>query len=183
MSEDTNTILNHLKKGNLKEFEALFRFYYPILCNYSIRFVKDTSQAEEIVQDLFCQIWENRKKLKIHSSFKSYLYKATYLNSLQYLRKKGIESKYEEYYKRKSDNTTLNNSLEEAEIQTIIQSTLTNLPERCSKIFKMNRFEGLKYKEIADKLSISVKTVEANMGKALKAFRQNLKDYVGTIVL
>jgi RNA polymerase sigma-70 factor (ECF subfamily) len=102
---------------------------------------------------------------------------------LQYLRKKGIENKYEEYYKRKSDNTTLNNSLEEAEIQTIIQSTLTNLPERCSKIFKMNRFEGLKYKEIADKLSISVKTVEANMGKALKAFRQNLKDYVGTIVL
>ena len=184
MSEDTNTILINIQKGNLEEFERLFKFYYPLLCHYAVKFVKDSDQAEEIVQNLFCQIWEDRGKLKIHTSFKAYLYKATYLNSLQFLRKKGIRNQYEEHLKKTNlNNTSLNQIIEEKEIQSIIQKTLSNLPERCSKIFKMSRFEGLKYHEIADKLSISVKTVEANMGKALKAFRKNLKDYVSIIVL
>ncbi|WP_421919219.1 RNA polymerase sigma-70 factor [Marinifilum sp.] len=184
MSEDTNSILYHIKKGNLKEFERLFKFYYPLLCNYAVKFVKDHDQAEEIVQSLFCQIWEDRKKLKIHTSFKAYLYKATYLNSLQFLRKKGIRNQYEAYVKNTSNgDVTRYHSVEEKEIQTIIQNTLSNLPEKCSRIFKMSRYEGLKYHEIADKLSVSVKTVEANMGRALKAFRKNLKDYVSIIVL
>ncbi|WP_321516301.1 RNA polymerase sigma-70 factor [Marinifilum fragile] len=184
MSEDTNAILLSIQKGNIEEFEKLFKFYYPLLCHYAVKFVKNPDQAEEVVQNLFCQIWEDRKKLKIHTSFKAYLYRATYLNSLQYLRKKGIRNQYEDHLKntRINDSST-NHTLEEKEIQTIIQNTLSNLPERCSKIFKMSRFEGLKYHEIADKLSISVKTVEANMGKALKAFRKNLKDYVSIIVL
>ena len=184
MSEDTNTILRNIQKGNLKEFEKLFKLYYPLLCHYATKFVKNPDQAEEIVQDLFCQIWEERGKLKIHTSFKAYLYKATYLNSLQFLRKKGVRSQYEEHIKKtKINNSSANYYVEEKEIQSIIQNTLINLPERCSKIFEMSRFEGLKYHEIAEKLSISVKTVEANMGKALKAFRKNLKDYVSIIVL
>ncbi len=184
MPEDTNTILKHIQRGNLQEFEKLFRAYYPLLCHYALRFVKDTDQAEEIVQELFCQLWENRKDLKIHTSLKAYLYKATYFNSLQVLRKRGVKTQYEEYIKNNKQESSLPiDSVEEKEIYNIVQKTLTNLPERCSKIFKMSRFEGLKYQEIADKLSISVKTVEANMGKALKAFRKNLKDYVGIIVL
>jgi RNA polymerase sigma-70 factor (ECF subfamily) len=184
MSEDTNTILVNIQNGNLEEFERLFRFYYPLLCHYAAKFVKDSDQAEEIVQNLFCQIWEDRRKLKIHTSLKAYLYKATYLNSLQFLRKKGIRTQYENHLKKtRINNSSFNQNIEEKEIQSIIQNTLSNLPERCSKIFKMSRFEGLKYHEIADKLSISVKTVEANMGKALKAFRKNLKDYVSIIVL
>ena len=184
MSEDTKTIVSNIKKGNLKEFERLFKFYYPLLCHYALKFVKDPNQAEEVVQNLFCQIWEDRNKLEIHTSLKAYLYKATYLNSLQFLRKRGIRHQYEEHVKNTTTGSiSQNHNLEEKEIQNIIQSTLSNLPERCSKIFKMSRFEGLKYHEIADKLSISVKTVEANMGKALKAFRKNLKDYVSIIVL
>jgi RNA polymerase sigma-70 factor (ECF subfamily) len=184
MLEDTNTILLQIRKGNLKEFEKLFKLYYPLLCHYAAKFVKDSDQAEEIVQNLFCQIWEDRNKLIIHTSFKAYLYKATYLNSLQYLRKKGVRNQYEEHIKKtKLHNSSFDESLEEKEIQSIIQNTLNNLPERCSKIFKMSRFEGLKYHEIAEKLSISIKTVEANMGKALKVFRKNLKDYVSIIVL
>lgn len=184
MNNDTDVIIKHLKKSNLIEFEKLFRFYYPLLCNYALRFTKNTVQAEEIVQELFCNLWENRKKLKIHTSFKAYLYRATYLNSLQYLRKKGIKNQYEEFVKISGNNQSItNSSIEEIEIQSIIQHTLQNLPQRCSQIFQLSRFEGLKYQEIADQLSISIKTVEANMGKALKAFRKNLKDYVKTIVL
>lgn len=184
MSEDKNSILKNIRKGDLQEFESLFRQYYPLLCNYAFRFVKNTNQAEEIVQDLFCKLWENRKDVKIHSSIKAYLYKATYYNSLQVLRKRAAKSHYEEYIKNKNfDNSQLTTTLEENEIYSIVQKTLANLPKRCSIIFKMSRFEGLKYQEIADQLSISVKTVEANMGKALKSFRKSLQDYLGTIVL
>ena len=184
MSENTSTILRNIQRGDIQEFEKLFRDYYPLLCHYSLRFVKDANQAEEVVQDLFCQLWENKEELKIHTSIKAYLYKATYLNSLQLIRKKGVRNQYEEYIKNnRSENSLDMHTMEEREIYSIVQKTLTSLPDRCSQIFKMSRFEGLKYHEIAEKLSISVKTVEANMGKALKAFRKNLKDYVGLIVL
>lgn len=184
MSEETDTILQDIQDGNLQEFEKLFKEYYPLLCHYARRFVKDSNQAEEVVQELFCQLWENRKELKIHTSLKAYLYKATYFNSLQVLRKRGIKNQYVDYIKNnKSEQSQSNSLVEENEIYNIVQKTLTNLPSRCGQIFKMSRFEGLKYQEIADQLSISIKTVEANMGKALKAFRKNLKDYVGIIVL
>lgn len=184
MSEDTKKILQSFQKGNLVEFENLFREYYPLLCHYALRFVKDPDQAEEIVQDLFCQLWENRKKIMIHTSFKAYLYKATYQNSLQLIRKRNVQNQYEDYIKNsRPEEFSPTDSIDEKEIYNIVQETLTTLPDRCGEIFKMSRFEGLKYQEIADRLSISIKTVEANMGKALKAFRKNLKDYVGTIVL
>ncbi|WP_372751568.1 RNA polymerase sigma-70 factor [Labilibaculum sp.] len=184
MLKDKNSILKNIRKGDLQEFENLFRKYYPLLCRYAFRFVRNTNQSEEIVQDLFCHLWENRKDISIHSSIKAYLYKATYYNSLQVLRKKKVKTQYENYLKqRNTDHSQLTSTLEENEIYSIVQKTLANLPDRCSKIFKMNRFEGLKYKEIADQLSISVKTVESNMGKALKSFRKSLKDYLGTIVL
>ncbi len=184
MSEETETILRNIQDGNLQEFEKLFKEYYPLLCHYALRFVKDADQAEEIVQELFCQLWENRKALEIHTSIKAYLYKATYFNSLQELRKRGIKNRYVDYFKNhKSEQSQADHFAEENEIYNIVQRTLSNLPSRCGQIFKMSRFEGLKYREIADQLSISVKTVEANMGKALKVFRKNLKDYVGIIVL
>jgi len=177
-------IINEIQEGNLEEFENVFRLYYPLLCHYALQILKEANLAEEIVQNLFCHIWENKQNLNIHTSLKAYLYKATYQNCLQYLRKKAVRIEYGEYIKRNgSEQSTISVSIEEHEIQTIIKNTLSNLPLRCSKIFRMSRFDGLKYHEIADKLSISVKTVEANMGKALKAFRKNLKDYVTFIVL
>jgi len=182
--KDTDTILKNIQKSDFHEFEKLFKDYYALLCNYALRFVKDKNQSEEIVQELFCQLWENRKTLKIHTSIKAYLYKATYFNSLQVLRKRVVKTQYEEYIKNNKPESSLPiDSVEEKEIHNIVNKTLANLPYRCSKIFKMSRFEDLKYHEIAEKLSISVKTVEANMGKALKAFRKSLKDYVGIIVL
>lgn len=183
MSEKTDILLHKIKKGDLNEFEKLFKLYYPLLCFYALKFVQDTDLAKEIVQDLFCKIWEDRERLNIHTSFKAYLYRSTYLNCLQYLRKRNSKKQYEEHVKNKSANYHVNKEIEEKEIQIIIQETLLSLPDRCSIIFKMSRFDGFKYQEIADKLSISIKTVESNMGKALKEFRKNLKDYLSIIVL
>lgn len=172
-------IINKIRKGDLKIFEQLFRNFYPLLCKYAIHFVKDAALAEELVQELFYQLWKKRSQIQIHSSLKAYLYRATYHSCLQHMRRKNLDSKYEEYIKKQEFNAPSPiEALHEKEIFEITHHTLNTLPKRCSQIFKMNRFEGLKYQEIADKLSISIKTVEANMGKALKAFRHNLKDYV-----
>jgi len=179
MLKDTKNITKRIREGNLKEFERIFKEFYPQLCLYALRFVKTKDLSEEIVQNLFCQIWENRKDLNIHTSIKAYLYRSTYHNSLQVLRKIGSQNKYKEYIKHHfNENDFSTNKLEEKEINKIVHQTLSSLPQRCGTIFKMSRFEGLKYQEIAHKLSISIKTVEANMGKALKAFRHNLKDYM-----
>jgi RNA polymerase sigma-70 factor (ECF subfamily) len=166
--------------GNLKEFEVLFRQYYQILCTFALKYVNDEDTAEEIVQDLFYKLWEKRMELQVNTSIKAYLFAAVHNRCLKFIKHRDVEIKYKNYYlqhkleidSEPDDFASIN------DVQSIINQTLHSLPDRCSRIFILNRFEGLKYHEIAKKLSISVKTVEANMGKALKLLRKNLKDYV-----
>lgn len=174
---------NNWKLESKEHFEALFKSYYPILCHYAIQYVKTNEQAEEIVQELFYQLWKQRKQLEIHSSIKAYLYKSTYLNCMDWIRKNKVRSAYQNIKMNSSTNAFMDTAVEQKEIHQIIQDTLTEMPQRVREIFKLSRFEGLKYHEIAAKLSISVKTVEANMGRALKLFRTNLKDYAGLLLL
>jgi RNA polymerase sigma-70 factor, ECF subfamily len=172
--------MSQISLGNLQAFEMLFRQYYQMLCSYSLRFVGDPDTAEEIVQDLFYTLWEKRADLQINTSVKSYLFTAVHNKCLKFLQHQSVEQKYRNYYlKHESEiDSEPGNSALVGEMQQIIERTLDSLPERCGRIFRLNRFEGLKYYEIAEKLSISIKTVEANMGKALKLLRKNLKDFV-----
>lgn len=165
---------------DLQSFEVLFRQYYQMLCSYAIRFVDDGDTAEEIVQDLFYRLWEKRAELQINTSVKSYLFSAVHNRCLKFIEHRNVELKYRNYYlKHESEiDSEPHDAHSVHELQGIIDNTLNSLPERCGRIFRLNRFEGLKYHEIAQKLSISVKTVEANMGKALKLLRKNLKNYV-----
>lgn len=165
---------------DMKSFETIFREYYQMLCSYAYRFVNDTDTAEEIVQELFYKLWEKRAELQVTSSLKSYLFSAVHNRCLKFIEHRNVETKYRNYYLLHGSeiDSEQQNSSNVRELQGIIERTLDSLPERCSKIFRLNRFEGLKYNEIAVKLSISVKTVEANMGKALKLLRRNLKNYV-----
>jgi RNA polymerase sigma-70 factor (ECF subfamily) len=100
--------------------------------------------------------------------------------SLKFIQHQSVEQKYRSYYLQHESeiDSEPDHSAYVGEMQQIIDHTLDSLPERCGRIFRLNRFEGLKYYEIAEKLSISVKTVEANMGKALKLLRKNLKSFV-----
>ena len=173
-------IFSEIKEGNLVTFENLFRKYYQALCNYANKYVKDLDKAEEVVQELFYKLWEKRDKLDINISLKSYLYRSVYNGCLQYLNHRAIEIKYETYYRKqnKEYNSDASEAIRLQELSDIINNTLNALPERCRNIFLLNRYEGLKYREIAKKLSLSIKTVEANIGKALKVLRKNLKNYV-----
>ncbi|MBN1415128.1 MAG: RNA polymerase sigma-70 factor [Bacteroidales bacterium] len=182
MKEQDTVMMESIQSGDLQVFEVFFRAYYQPLCYYALRYVSSPDVAEEIVQDLFYTIWEKREELNITTSLKAYIYTATHNRCMKYLNHRKIEQKYEKHYRNVStdqyepavDPTSMH------EIQRIINQTLDSLPEKCSRIFRLNRFEGLRYIDIAKKLSISVKTVEANMGRALKILRKNLKEYVET---
>jgi RNA polymerase sigma-70 factor (ECF subfamily) len=173
--------VNKIKDGDLKEFEQLFRELYSPLCSYASQIINDNDKAEELVQDIFYGIWKNRLKLDIKVSFKAYLYKAIQNNCLQLIHHKQVEEKYKQQvaYSSMEFQSDPMEELEAIEMNLLIEKTLEDLPERCRQIFSMSRFDGLKYKEIAQNLDISIKTVEANMGKALNIFRQNLKSYIG----
>jgi RNA polymerase sigma-70 factor (ECF subfamily) len=171
--------LKKIQMGDLKEFERLFKDLYSPLCFYANKFVQDRDKAEEVVQDIFYTIWKNHETLDIKVSFKSYLYRAVHNNCLQIIEHKAVEEKYKQHkiYEDVEFQLDPSREMELEEMNQVIDYTMEILPERVRQIFNMNRYEGLKYREIAEKLKISIKTVEADMGKALQAFRQNLKLY------
>jgi len=177
MIRDTD-IIGRIRQGDVQQFESLFRSSYVSLVRYAKRLIKDQDTAEEIVQDLFFRIWKERAKIRIESSLNGYLFRSVHNRCLHHIEHNRIVIKHAEEMLSRPPESPENPSeiLNYKELQAKIASILEKLPERCGKIFYMNRFEGLKYTEIAEKLSVSVKTVEANMGKALKEFRKELSE-------
>ena len=177
---DDKLAIRKIRQGDIGSFEILFRKYYEDLCQWAFHYMRDRDSSEEIVQDLFYHIWKDHAKLEIRVSLKSYLYKAVSNNCKMILKKQSrrsaIESEIAKQPISKQDQPS--DVLETSEIREVVNKTLDELPERPALIFKMSRYEGLKYREIAEKLSISIKTVEANMGKALEMFRKNLQEYI-----
>lgn len=183
MNTSDKKLIKEVKKGDIKSFETLFKDYYEELCFYAKHYLKDLDQAEEAVQDVFFNIWKGREWIKIRQSVKSYLYTSTRNKCLKIIRSQNMADQYSDYIKNAPGEqvSTPVDELNAKELNLLIENTLKELPERAREIFRMNRFQGLKYGEIADKLSISVKTVESNMGKALKIFRKNLNEYLKVI--
>jgi RNA polymerase sigma-70 factor (ECF subfamily) len=177
MIRDTE-ITGRIRQGDIGAFESLFRSSYVSLVRYAKTLIKDHDASEEIVQDLFFRLWQNRENIKIESSLNGYLFRSVHNRCLHLLGHNRIVARHAEEMSANSEEDMENPSdiLQYKELQEKIAVILEKLPERCGQIFYMNRFEGLKYHEIAEKLSVSVKTVEANMGKALKAFRKELTE-------
>jgi RNA polymerase sigma-70 factor, ECF subfamily len=171
-------IIRRIREGDKGQFEILFRSSYSALVKYAKSLIKDHDTAEEIVQDLFFRLWQDKEKIKIESSLNGYLFRSVHNKCLHYIEHRKVVLKHSEEISRKDEEFPENPSeiLQHKELQARIAGILERLPERCGKIFSMNRFDGFKYTEIAEKLGISVKTVEADMSKALKEFRSELKE-------
>ena len=166
------------------EYELVFRQYYESLCHYANSWMKDMDAAEEVVQNTFVKLWEKRESLKLEVSVKSYLYKAVYHASLNEIKHQKVKDKYIKMKGNEEPSGELRSESSLRELERRIEAALTKLPEQCRLVFQLSRFEHLKYREIAEVLNISVKTVENQMGKALKLMRQNLSDYlVITIII
>ncbi len=171
------------RNDDISAFEMLFRKYYPLLVRYSCTFTHDMDAAEEIVQDFFFNFWKNRKEINIKFSVKSYFYRSVRNNTLKYLEALEVRRKYATSVIEGAREAPgyEQSDVELSELHELIEETLEQMPERCSTIFRMSRFGGLKYEEIAGELSVSVKTVEANMGKALKMLREKLGRYYNSV--
>lgn len=176
-------LLTKIKEGDVKAFEGVFRQYYSPLCLYAASITGSMEVGEEIVEELFYIFWKEREKLHLFHSIKSYLYGAVRNQSLQYCEHEEVKSRYRE--------ATLSASLSEVsfdpqeqleckELQAFIDQTLAKLPKRRLHIFQLHRLEGKKYAEIATILSLSVKTVEAEMTKALQMLRKEIENYIQT---
>ncbi len=176
-TEDRELYLK-LKDGDERAFQVLFRKYYSAMGHFARQFLNDSELAEETVQDMFVKIWEKRKSLNIETSIKHYLFRSVRnhcLNQLQHEKiKKQYASKVIETAHQEIDPDQY--YIEVGLIQRI-EACIDSLPPKRQEIFRLSREQGLKYKEIADTLNISVKTVEAQMGLALKHLRSELKDY------
>ncbi len=174
-----------LKTGDITAYEMLFKTYYQPLCNYAYTFVQDRSEAEEIVQSTFLSIWEKRETLEIRTAVKPYLYAMVRNASLNVLKHTKIKQQHADITLATSERSveSVTRTVMAAELETRIYDAMEKLPEQCRLIFKLSRFEELKYAEIADQLSLSVKTVENQMGKALKIMREQLKDYLPLLIV
>ncbi|MEM8965755.1 MAG: RNA polymerase sigma-70 factor [Bacteroidota bacterium] len=155
-------------------FEKIFKSTYGDLLRYAMSFTSDKGEAENVVSEVFYKLWKQRSNIRINTSVKSYLYSATRNQALDGLRK--TQSTQAMMEKTPSASSAHALSPEEKligqELEECIQNAINQLPEQRQLIFRLNREEGLKYREIAQRLNISIKTVETQMSRSLKALRE-----------
>lgn len=171
-------------------FDVLFNRYYPVLCAYSESFVSDRWVAEDLVQDVFVQVWMKRDELDMYGPIGAYLYKSVHNACIQYLRHQQVHAKYKSRIQAKMTEAELipvhwvsmdMDPAEENEMHSLYRETLEQLPDQTREIFLCSREKGLKYSEIANQAGISIKAVEYHISKALEIFRKKMKDYLWII--
>ena len=175
-----------LRQGNELAFEKVFTTYYEALHAYAFTILGDKAMAEELVQEVFFTVWAKKDKLDIQSSLKSYLYKSVFNKCLDHLKHRKHKTIHISYVlhqaKAFSSGEDGDRRSDLKDLEKKLQKALNDLPEQCRTIFQLSRFEGLKYQEIALHLGLSVKTVEAQMGKALKRLRISLAEFLPLLI-
>ena len=170
--------------GSIKDYEVLFKLHYKNLCAYAYLFLKDSDVSEDTVQEVFFKLWRNRESVQIDSSIKSYLFRAVRNGCMNVIEHNKVREGYRESSVRGHEQDQQSN-FDQAivnELEQKINESINLLPTERRKIFIMSRYEGLKYREIAEELGISIKTVENQMYQALKFLRENLKEYLPLIL-
>ena len=185
MQATDQQVFSDIQSGDTASFEMLFKTHYDPLCRFALSYLQDPDDAEETVQAVFIGFWEKRQTIQVDTSLKAYLYRSVRNACLNEIKRVKVRKLHAdsmmvegEPQSQPSDHLAIRQELEEK-----IQEALQTLPEQCRLIFKMSRFEELKYQEIADQLNLSIKTVENQMGKALKIMRTQLKDYLPLITI
>jgi RNA polymerase sigma-70 factor (ECF subfamily) len=173
-------IASLLVKRDEAAFELVFKTHYKNLYAYAFTILKDEDEAEETVQQVFFKLWERSEQLSIPGSVAAYLYRAVHNESLNFLKHQKVKEGYRLHvaYSMKNKSEQPQGRMIKKELEEKFRETLNELPEQCRTVFQLSRFEDMKYRDIAGKLDISVKTVENHMGKALKILRTKLVDFL-----
>ena len=165
--------------------ELLFRRYYKPLCSHAIRYVYSKEIAEDLVSDVFCKFWKNESYKNITSSFRFYLFRSVRNTAFTYLRSEFNTVERSEQYDivEVTENLKADSICIYEETLARVKLLVDSMPPQCKKIFLLSRFESKGNKEIAEELNLSLKTIEAHMGKALGIMRKGLKDYITLIFI
>lgn len=179
-------LFHSLAKGDELAFEKLYKLYFPRLYTFSLKIINDSSLAKDVVQNVFIKIWETRTSFSFENP-EAFVYQMVRNASLNYIRhlkvvdnlKSRVKDQYlgeELYYiDMVGDEPYI---LIEKELQEKIFDVMNSLPDKCLAVFRMSRIEGLKNREIADQLEISIKSVEKHISKAMQIYRDNFADYL-----
>ncbi len=186
----SNEILNNdeflfsaLKKGNKNAFTLLYERYWEKLYYVAHQHTQSAQESEDLIHEIFIDLWNNRKKIRIKKTVSSYIFTALKYKIFRLYDYKSVRNKYAERVKQK-DNNSLNITEMELsfnELYHLIENEIDKLPERCKVIFKMRRMEEFSVEEVAEKLKISPNTINNQMTKASKILKQNLKEYLNSI--
>jgi RNA polymerase sigma-70 factor (ECF subfamily) len=171
-------LLERLRAGDQTAFDSLFRTHYVKLVRVAEAMLRDRASAEETVQDVMLELWRRRESLTVETSIRAYLFRATRNRALNRIRHERVQRASEPELARQGFAQPADANLVEEEIDVALRRALDDLPARCREVFELSRMHGLKYAEIAHALDISVKTVEAQMGKALRIMRERLSPWL-----
>jgi RNA polymerase sigma-70 factor (family 1) len=174
-----------IKADNMFAFDLIYKKYSKKLYKFGYSLLKSHEETENLVQDVFLNLWENRHKVEKDSSIKSYIFAITYNSAISIIRKKAMESKFIEYLKSLQIiyETPVNMELENTELTKKINEIVYALPQRQKEVYLLHKVEALKYSEIAVLLNISVNTIENHMSRALKTIRKKLGNYSLIVIL
>ncbi len=171
-------MFKRINKSDEKAFEILFHKYYGILCSFAFKLIHDDVAAEEIVQDFFVKLWEKREQISIETSVKNYFFRSVKNLCINFIQHNKTKIAYtQKLLSELENNFSDENNYPEPGLYEKIEESINYLPEKRREIFRLSRQEGLKYHEIAQKLNISIKTVETQMSLAIKTLRDKLKNY------
>lgn len=172
------------QNGDDKAFDALFRKFYKPLCYVAAIKTRDVHSAEDIVQDLFADIFSKRDKLEIFTSIDKYLYGALFFKCRNFNKKRNVYHSLDELSNDPKDITSIpSDKMEEMELEAKIYAAIASLPEKCREVFELSRFQNKKNREIAAILNISIKTVETHMGIALKKLGSIFYEYLNLLII
>ncbi|PQJ76787.1 RNA polymerase sigma-70 factor [Polaribacter glomeratus] len=179
------------KKGNEAAFEYFFYKFYSTIVGFCVQFIYDENEAKCTAQEAFLNLWKQREKIETVNGISSFLYTYSKSKCLNIIRHKRVKQKYTNHIlseKEKLLNLEILQSLEFdsltfTELETLIFSSIDELPEKTKEIFRKKRFENKKNKEIADEMNISIKTVEAHFSSAINVLKKKLSAYLPAILL
>jgi RNA polymerase sigma-70 factor (ECF subfamily) len=181
---DNKELVKRLQKGDLHAFDELYRKYSKKLLFFTLGYISSNEDAEDIIQEVFLKVWKNHNQLKEHLSFNSYVFTIAYNAIKKYYRKKGIEKKHFELFldnHKLIDNDTIS-KVEYNDLTSRVEKIVNTFPDRRKEVFQLSRESHLSNQEIADKLSITKKTVENHITTSLKVLRKKLKMHLFFLV-